>query len=211
MKIDLLSAQDPTFLQRLDDVLAMLRPHAQATLFPHHFLSVTLPRIGGLLMLAYANDFVAPETPLGAGFLFPRRLGRQATGNDAVPLKTWTLRWHGRPGTPPIAPAALLAELEPLVAPHRIVFYDPGEPMSYFATHHLMGPVEIGRPDAAEAARVPNPGYAAWYRDMLARSEPVGALVFYHDYKLDPRPEFWATHQGVYLDLPPGLDPDRWM
>ncbi len=66
-------------------------------------------------------------------------------------------------------------------------------------------------PEIAEAARVPNPAHAAWYRNMLAQSEPVGALVFYFDYKLDPRPEFWATHEGVYLELPPGLDPDRWM
>jgi predicted GNAT superfamily acetyltransferase len=217
MKIDLLSAQDPTFLRRLDDALALLRPHAQTTLFPHHFLSVTLPRIGGLLLLAYANDFAPPETPLGAGFLFPRRLGRQATGNDAVALKTWTLRWHGRPGAPSVAPAALLAALEPLVAPHRIVFYNPDEPMSYFATHHLLGPVEIGRPDAAEAARVPalqqrvwgSPPAALYPADLLSADfqpgtglvarvgdELAGFLFGFYKFGGSPLPADWQTRFG---------------
>lgn len=46
---------------------------------------------------------------------------------------------------------------------------------------------------------------------MLARGEPAGALVFYYDYKLDPRPEFWATKESVSLEEPPGLSPNRWM
>jgi len=46
---------------------------------------------------------------------------------------------------------------------------------------------------------------------MLARGEPAGALVFYYDYKLDPRPEFWATEEDVFLEKSPGLSPNRWM
>jgi hypothetical protein len=61
-------------------------------------------------------------------------------------------------------------------------------------------------PDIATAARVSNPEYVHWYRAMLAASEPAGMLVFYFDYKLDPRPEFWGgTHPGLFLERPPGL------
>lgn len=61
-------------------------------------------------------------------------------------------------------------------------------------------------PDIANAARVSNPEYVSWYRAMLAVSEHSGMLVFYFDYKLDPRPEFWSgTHPGLFLDHPPGL------
>lgn len=58
---------------------------------------------------------------------------------------------------------------------------------------------------SAEAASVPNPAYAAWYRHMLTVSEPRGMLVYYFDYKSDPRPEFWGGEPEGYLDLPPGL------
>ncbi len=65
-------------------------------------------------------------------------------------------------------------------------------------------------PEIAEAALAPNPAYVAWYRAMLSISEPIGVLVFYFDYKTDPRPEFWGTHPDVYVDLPPGLLPEAW-
>lgn len=64
---------------------------------------------------------------------------------------------------------------------------------------------EARYPRIAEAAHVPNPAHAAWYRHMLAISEPLGMLVYDVDYKTDPRPEFWDGQQEVFLDLPPGL------
>lgn len=66
-------------------------------------------------------------------------------------------------------------------------------------------------PDIVAAARVPNPDYVAWYRHMLAVSEPFGLLVFHHDYKTDPRPEFWGdTHPGVFVDMPAGKLREPW-
>lgn len=66
-------------------------------------------------------------------------------------------------------------------------------------------------PDIVAEARVPNPDYVAWYRDMLAISEPYGLLVFYFDYKTDPRPEFWGgTHPGVFVELPDGHQDVPW-
>jgi hypothetical protein len=63
-------------------------------------------------------------------------------------------------------------------------------------------------PAIVDAARVPNVPRVAWYRRMLAASEPDGMLVYYFDYKLDPRPEFWDSRPPGYLELPPGLRPD---
>ena len=65
-------------------------------------------------------------------------------------------------------------------------------------------------PEIVDAARVPNPACVAWFRQMLSISEPLGLLVFYFDYKTDPRPQFWGTHSGVFVDLPPGLWPEAW-
>ena len=66
-------------------------------------------------------------------------------------------------------------------------------------------------PEIVAAARVPNAAYVAWYRHMLAVSEPFGLLVFYFDYKTDPRPEFWGdTHPGLFVDLPAGKVRDPW-
>ena len=66
-------------------------------------------------------------------------------------------------------------------------------------------------PEIAAAARVPNPDYVTWYRNMLAVSEPLGLLVFYYDYKTDPRPEFWGnTHPGVFVELPAGQVRESW-
>lgn len=65
---------------------------------------------------------------------------------------------------------------------------------------------ESAHPDIAVAARVPHPDYVTWYRAMLAASEPLGMLVFYFEYKLDRRPEFWGeSHPGLFLGPPPGL------
>lgn len=65
---------------------------------------------------------------------------------------------------------------------------------------------EAAYPDIAVAARVLHPEYVAWYRAMLAASEPLGMLVFYFDYQLDPRPQFWGdTHADLFLEYPPGL------
>lgn len=63
-------------------------------------------------------------------------------------------------------------------------------------------------PLIAESARAQNPAHVAWYRQMLACSEPTGMLVYYFDYKADPRPEFWGGRPAGYLDMPPGYRPE---
>lgn len=65
-------------------------------------------------------------------------------------------------------------------------------------------------PEIVDAARIPNPAYVTWFRQMLSISEPLGLLVFYFDYKTDPRPEFWGSHPDVFVDLPAGLLPEAW-
>lgn len=78
--------------------------------------------------------------------------------------------------------------------------------------HVLADKFEASYPDIIVTACVPNPAYVTWYRHMLAVSEPLGVLVFSHDDKIDPRPEFWGdTHPGLFLELPPGLGLEAWV
>ena len=65
-------------------------------------------------------------------------------------------------------------------------------------------------PKIVEAAKEPNPAFVAWFQQMLSIGEPLGLLVFYFDYKTDPRPEFWGSYPDVFVDLPPGLLPEAW-
>lgn len=69
---------------------------------------------------------------------------------------------------------------------------------------------EAAYPHIVQAARVPNPEHVAWFRHMLTKSEPDGLLVYYHDYKTDPRPEFWGSPSLGFLELPPGLETSPW-
>lgn len=62
--------------------------------------------------------------------------------------------------------------------------------------------------DILDAARTPNAAYAAWFRQMLALTEPLGMLIFWHEYQDDqfpsamqPGPDF----TDVRLPMPPGF------
>ncbi len=152
MNVRLLDASHPQWGSELERLGVLLGEGANPTLFPYHFLYVTLSKIGGRLALFEDGDRL-----LGAGFLFPRRL----TGNGGSIRRTYTLRFHALPGATP-DPAEAVAACQAALPDDAVVFYDPSGTLSYYRTGETIGMVEIGRPDAGEAAATRGLQRAVW-------------------------------------------------
>lgn len=138
MHATLFDAKHPGWSRALEQTGVVLG--ADLTLLPYHFLYVTLTKIGGKLVFFHEGQILA-----GIGFLFPRRQRR-----DGI-LRTYTLRFHRVPGQNP-ATQAVLAACQHALPEAAFVFYDPHGPLSYYPTHAAIGVVDVGRPDATEAA-----------------------------------------------------------
>lgn len=145
MDITLLNAQSPTWIAELDYVYQELGGANNATLFPYHFLQATFPRIGGQIAIGYAQN-----APTIMGFLFPR-WQPQAISQ----LRSYTLRQHLLNDLLPAQiDSSFMAELCEHLGDQAIRLYEPGAPQTFAPTHQLIGQIDIGRPDAAEAAQI---------------------------------------------------------
>ena len=142
MEVTFLDASHPHWSRELEQAGVLLDAGAHPTLFPYHFLYVTLTKIGGKLATFYDDAGAA-----GIGFLFPRRW---SSAGDAT-RPTYTLRFHPAPGRT-AAPAAIVAACQRALPATAFVYYDPQGALTYYPTHEPFGVVDIGRPDATEAA-----------------------------------------------------------
>lgn len=142
MNVTFLDASHPHWSRKLEQAGVLLGTGVNAALFPYHFLYVTLSKIGG--KLAYFDE---GATTVGIGFLFPRRL---STGADGA-RRTYTLRFHPVPGMA-CDPQSVIAACQQTLPNAAFVYYDPQGALSYYRTSAPSGVVDIGRPDAAEAA-----------------------------------------------------------
>lgn len=150
MDVQLVDPSAAGWAATLDAIGARLRQPEDPTLFPYHFLHVTLGRIGGAGLLTYAG-----QTPIGAGFLFPRQ-------RDRGGAHVYTLRYHPYPGAPPIDRHELRQATSAQLGGCDVIFNDPYAPHYYAATHRRIGPVDIGQPDPAEAVQVPSLHQRIW-------------------------------------------------
>lgn len=141
MEVTLLDASDPQWSYGLERAGVLLGAGANSTLFPYHFLYVTLSKIGGKLAIFRQDGQI-----VGVGFLFPRRLSK---GEGEARL-TYTLRFHSiQEGE--LHSAAYVDACERALPGASIVFYNPLGALSYYRTNASFGMVEIGRPDEFEA------------------------------------------------------------
>lgn len=109
------------------------------TLMPSHYLSVTLPKIGG-----YGLTVQSDGESLGYGYFFPRQM------DGDVPV--YTLRYHPLPGAAQVDPDALTRQTATLLPGEIcVVFYDPQAAHSFPASHRMIGDLDFGRPDGLEA------------------------------------------------------------
>lgn len=150
MRVQLLDPRAPSWTAELDRIGMALRPGQNSTLFPYHFLQVTLPRIGGKIGWVFRDT-----RAVGVAFLFPRQRDR---GGQHV----FTLRYHALAGEPAPDAVELAEAATAAVDGRQIVVYDVGAEQYYSATHQEIAGVDIGRPDAVEAAAVPDLHHRIW-------------------------------------------------
>lgn len=141
MDVTLLDASDAHWSRELERAGVLLGVGANPTLFPYHFLYVTLSKIGGKLAIFRRGNRI-----VGIGFLFPRRLTRSSTGTQ----RTYTLRFHPVQEDIPSA-VSIIDACQAAMPGATIVFYLPQGALSYYRTGKSFGIVEIGRPDEFEA------------------------------------------------------------
>jgi predicted GNAT superfamily acetyltransferase len=140
--------------QQLDEVYLRLDVSHNPTLLPRHFVQATLPKMAGKVL--WLRD---DEQYLGAGFLLPRRYELQPAGKERQ--LHYTLRYHALNGQPPAPPPSLLAALEAHLAA-TVTLYLPTGSRHYTPTHTMWANVDIGRPNATEAAAIPRLHQEIW-------------------------------------------------
>ena len=140
MNVTLLPPGHPSWNTEIERLGIRLHAGENPTLFPYHFLSVVLQRIGG-----YLASFSRDEREVGAGFLFPR----WDAGGPA-----YTLRYHQLHPDGDILPTTLTTVTAQSLHHAKIVYYDPTAPQQYSATGEEFGAVNIGRPTQAEAEEI---------------------------------------------------------
>lgn len=157
MDAKLIDPHSSTWNVAIDDSLQRLHPAADYTLFPAHFLKVVLPKLGG--------HFVTLEqdgTPHGVCLLFPRGLNEDEAGDNRP---VYTLRYHAFPAAPPLdehGPQAIVDAVRHHVAEADLVYYNPAGPLHYQATSRTVGNIDVGRPNAEEAALIPELQHTIW-------------------------------------------------
>jgi predicted GNAT superfamily acetyltransferase len=148
VKITLLPPDHPHWNAEIERIGIELRAPDNETLFPYHFLAVTLPRIGGHLVAVEESG-----RRVGVGFLFPRL-------PDSGRGKAYTLRYHTLTGrrigrSHRATPAAITAGVQQALSePAEVVFYDPLAELHYAPNHTAVGVLDIGRPSATEAMKI---------------------------------------------------------
>lgn len=158
--IHLLNTSAPTWR----DACAALIPQSDTVDYtqhlPLHFCQVTLPRLHG-----GAYRVLAEKETVAYGYLLPRQ---RAVANRPV----YTARHHTAPGHTPIADAEITALLRAALESEGesvyVSVYHPDGWHGYTATHRQLGPVDIGRPTADEAARIPALHQRVWGADASA-------------------------------------------
>lgn len=144
MNVTLLDATSPHWGSEVERIGVELGAGQNPTLFPYHFLFVTLSKIGG-----HIATFEQGGRRTGIGFLFPR--ARMRPVKEAH--RNYTLRYHSllAPEMPVAAPDLTAACEAALGGGCSVIFYDPHAAHSYASTGTDIGPVNLGRPSATEA------------------------------------------------------------
>ncbi len=215
MNLTLLDASSPRWGSEVERIGVELGAGHNPTLFPYHFLFVTLSKIGGHIAI-FAQD----GRRVGIGFLFPRGLQWQPNQLRHV----YTLRYHSLlpPEVPVDAARAIAACEAALGSACSVAYYDPLADHDYASTSEEIGPVNLGRPSAAEAqalralqqevwgspaeflypADIHCPDFSAG-TSIVARVERTLAGFLFGFYRFDgsPLPANWAERYNGHLRL----------
>lgn len=144
MDVTLIDATSPHWGSEVERSGVELGAGHNPSLFPYHFLFVTLSKIGGCMAV-----FEQQGQRLGVGFLFPRRTAPP----DRKAGRAYTLRYHRLANAGCALDERKLAQVcaQALGGDCAVAFYDPHAPHHFERSGEVIGPVELGRPDNAEA------------------------------------------------------------
>jgi predicted GNAT superfamily acetyltransferase len=215
MNVTLLDASSPRWGSEVERIGVELGAGDNPALFPYHFLFVTLSKIGG-----HIATFGEGGRRVGIGFLFPRGLQHSA----GVIRRAYTLRYHTL-----LAPEITVDTLSTIAACEavlgggcNVVYYDPHLAHSYVPTGTAIGPVNLGRPNAAEAEALRALQQQVWGSpaeflypsdihsldfgagtSIVARVEGTLAGFLFGFYRFDgsPLPEDWGEKYNGSLRL----------
>ncbi|MCE7986852.1 MAG: hypothetical protein DYG89_37235 [Caldilinea sp. CFX5] len=130
----------------LDTLYQQLGGGQNPHLLPYHFLQAAFPHIGGVAVRVQQGEQV-----VGGAFALPYNSG--PTGADH--RLAYVIRYHrASSAAAPIDWALLRPHFVQLLASDHLLFYDPTASHPYSPTHQTVGVLDIGRPDAAEAATI---------------------------------------------------------
>jgi predicted GNAT superfamily acetyltransferase len=144
MEVSVFHPGDPGWNSEVDRIGRIAGAPDNARLFPYHFLQATLPRLGGHLVTAREDDRY-----VGAGCLLPR-----LAEGEAADQRAYTLRFHTATDFDEARQKLLITKAAGQLQGGAVFYYDPQAPHKYAPTHHDYGVVNIGRPDADEAAEI---------------------------------------------------------
>lgn len=203
-----------TWFADIDQLRRWLGAPHNPTLFPPHYLKVTLPKIGGHVVAARRGDVL-----LGIGFLFPCQ--RMSSTGRSV----YTLRFHRLAGRSEVNPVEITHQVAHLLGGDRAIFYDPTAPQAYRPTgwRHADEELAIGRPSAQEAQAVRNLQQAIWQTEadflypadihsvsfgaaqslvarLPGRQEPAGFLFGFHAFTGPALPAAWPYRRDWRLE-----------
>lgn len=138
----------------LDTLYQQLGGGQNPHLLPYHFLQAAFPHIGGVAVRVQQGEQV-----VGGAFALP--YNRDPTSPDH--RLAYVIRYHDASSVAESIDWALLRlRFAQLLACDQLLFYDPTAPHPYAPTHQPVGVLDIGRPDAAEAATIRDQQQHIW-------------------------------------------------
>lgn len=163
MHLEAIDTHAADWRSALDRVYQELGGGTNATLLPYHFLQAAFPHLGGRLYRARCDEQLSAVL-----FVFPHlTTNRQAARRpDEIPadlsagmatpndLLGYIARCHWLVAPQPTEVTAVQQLLCQTLDSDAVTLYNPAEEHSFTATSHTLGVLNIGRPNAVEAAAI---------------------------------------------------------
>jgi predicted GNAT superfamily acetyltransferase len=154
LQIVALDSHSDRWRTELDSLYQQLGGGQNPHLLPYHFLQAAFPHIGGVAVRVQDGEQV-----VAGAFALPYNSDPTSTDHRLA----YVIRHH------PALSAAMAMDwslLHPqfaqLLATEQLLFYDPAAPHPYAPTHQTVGVLDIGRPDAYEAATIRDQQQHIW-------------------------------------------------
>ncbi len=160
--LTLLDPAAPSWPSQIADLRRDLGAPHNPTLFPQHFLQITLPKLGGSAFRLHEGDQLC-----GYALLFPRIDG------PTQQAPAFTLRYHPLDAAATVDGDALLARAAPHLRERwgeaiHLVFYSAADDHAFAPTSERVAGIDVGRPSAAEATAARTLQRTVWGSDADA-------------------------------------------